>query len=1782
MIKLFEPFRPRIKLHIRQDFLQELWDKYVPVSSESYGNISLIYLKDIPEEADKGTRQVRVLVDLVLKNIFMQINVSQNPMLITQNVVSSSLRSTLNHYLAQLKRTDLQTFQSLNQYITYLKQAEEDNKRFEFWKSDSQILRQMEREYHILQHFSQSLRKLSSVRSFEIERRLGNDLLRSMKKTEYRIFAKNMVWQERQQIAEYIRSCGEAEYRQIVERLEREPVLYESVISESGQAVENKPTAENGLTAENKPAAENGPAAENRHAAENEPTAENRHAAENRPTIENGDISGNEYAASESEAKGAWENANVIPKELLLERIEEHFGQDEFWKFYHKVLFPEGMPVWEKNRKRMIHHLDQLSSEEIHYFWERIREQAAEVYDRQGTDFLKEETEQEKEDQESIGFFTTFYVKLEDMQKEYLLEMRESLQDIVKEVQTQDEAEILTRTMNLQTLLENSESAESSEMAWTVIEELQSFWKAVHQIERDVEYRLEEQKNRIVEREIEVLNHYQDILPTEEYTEKKFLLKYHDLHLSEEAVQKLWSWSRELLINTEDQSGEFIADEQQENREAILQDTIHVFEKNTDISKEKVVSDESVPVEYRTEFQKLIGQLNDYGKQHSFHIEYREGSIINEQVQELLINARKLDSEQYSLFIRVLSDMIQVRQQNAGEGLEKDFLQRFLQNTSTEVRSFYSEAERESAAILRQKELYDSEVEKIFRIYYGMQLEEDVVRKLQNWSEALRESSKLILQDRTVTELQKNQKTVLEDHAVTESQQNRKTVLEDHAVTQSQKAQEREVVLQNPSVRVSEESRAEIRAGLQKLIGQLNEYGEQNAYHIEYRESSLTNESIQELLVYARDLDPEQYSLFIKALSNMIEAQQAVQKRQGKNFAQIAGEGSLTEVWPLYSEIEGENTAIPQPEERYDYEVEKIFRTYYGGQLDEAVVQRLQNWSEALQESSKLNLQDRTVTELQQKTVLPDRTVTELQQKTVLQDRTVTELQKNQKTVLPDHAVAESQKVQERDIVLQNPSVRVSEESKAEFRTDFQKLIGQLNEYGEQNAYHIEYRESSLTNESIQELLVYARDLDSEQYSLFVRALSSMIEAQQAVQKRQEKNLAQIAGEAFLTEIRPFYSETEGENAAIPQPEQRYDYEVEKTFRTYYGKQLEKAVVRRLQNWSEALQEGSKLILQDHTVTGLQKNEKTVLQNRTVTELQKKQKTVLEDLAVTESQKAQEQEIVLLNPDMRVSEESRTEFRADLQKLIERLNEYGQRNTFHIEYIESSLTNESVQEMLKYVRQMDPSQYPLFIKALSDMIQAQQRVVLEWTARDFMQGHSLDASTEAQTFHLETEGDNPTIIQPEELRYRDVEKVFRSNYGTQLTAEAVRELQDWSEALQESSRPGQQENEELISERSQESTDFMEGDMQTEIIRQHIQQAKDRSELHQLIEQVKHYAGEAVRLEYREEQIRNPSIQKLIQHIRKLDEEDHRIFVSQLAKMIEVQQSMQAWENADQENSLPALQNRLADQEDSLPVLQNRLADQENRISGSEAPLEEQTLRFSHRISQRVYEIYPELSRRIREYEAWRKERYEAKIRHLMVYQSGNAFLFRPFRLNTEENYIAGQENAPESHLTRLNQGDITALHLTRLNQEDIVALHLTRPNQEDIATLHQTELGRENAPASYFISLGEAGKAEWNQNPRFIPGHQKYESQQELKHAALRSQTQPGRQEQEGRVQEERIQMKSAQAQMDVRLKQVEQQLKQVEIQTSRKEDVREAAEKIKKLLHEELHLEKLRRGMT
>lgn len=86
----------------------------------------------------------------------------------------------------------------------------------------------------------------------------------------------------------------------------------------------------------------------------------------------------------------------------------------------------------------------------------------------------------------------------------------------------------------------------------------------------------------------------------------------------------------------------------------------------------------------------------------------------------------------------------------------------------------------------------------------------------------------------------------------------------------------------------------------------------------------------------------------------------------------------------------------------------------------------------------------------------------------------------------------------------------------------------------------------------------------------------------------------------------------------------------------------------------------------------------------------------------------------------------------------------------------------------------------------------------------------------------------------------------------------------------------------------------------------------------------------------------------------------------------------------------------------------------------------------------------------------------------------------------------------------------------------------------------------------------------------------------QELEYSVQKaSASEDDQQRNELRMQRENAQIKSAQEQLDKKLKEVEHQLKKVEDSTKVKEDVRTFAEQVKQQLYEELHVEKLRRGL-
>ncbi len=226
MIKLFKPFQPKIGLCRNTGFLRNLWDKYVPKTSENYGRISLIYLHGGQGDEPKPKQQAELLISLVLKNIFVQMNLSQNPTLLNQTAISRSVKQMRKIYLQQLRKIDFGLYQSLNQYAAHLEQAQREEIRYREWTKENRLITRMQREYQALQGLSVRLKEMSEVWLAGQERRYGKILFRSFDKKEYKILSEAFLWAQKQQVEEFIRNCSEGQYEHILTRMEKDPALY--------------------------------------------------------------------------------------------------------------------------------------------------------------------------------------------------------------------------------------------------------------------------------------------------------------------------------------------------------------------------------------------------------------------------------------------------------------------------------------------------------------------------------------------------------------------------------------------------------------------------------------------------------------------------------------------------------------------------------------------------------------------------------------------------------------------------------------------------------------------------------------------------------------------------------------------------------------------------------------------------------------------------------------------------------------------------------------------------------------------------------------------------------------------------------------------------------------------------------------------------------------------------------------------------------------------------------------------------------------------------------------------------------------------------------------------------------------------------------------------------------------------------------------------------------------------------------------------------------------------
>lgn len=222
MLKLRKPFSPKVQLHIRQNQLQRLWDKYVPAASEEYEQIQLVYLAERLGQQGKEPEQIRLLLHLILQNKRMQMNLVQYPVLVKigREQMERRLRQIERYYAVQLKSCDFAMYRTVKQYFTLLEQAEEGSRRYKSWQESHQAIEAQRARYRQLSLFSEKLRERVEAHSVDRLRMLEREFVHSLSDNEYRTLAQELIWQEKPQLISYLNGCDEIRCEKIVGELE--------------------------------------------------------------------------------------------------------------------------------------------------------------------------------------------------------------------------------------------------------------------------------------------------------------------------------------------------------------------------------------------------------------------------------------------------------------------------------------------------------------------------------------------------------------------------------------------------------------------------------------------------------------------------------------------------------------------------------------------------------------------------------------------------------------------------------------------------------------------------------------------------------------------------------------------------------------------------------------------------------------------------------------------------------------------------------------------------------------------------------------------------------------------------------------------------------------------------------------------------------------------------------------------------------------------------------------------------------------------------------------------------------------------------------------------------------------------------------------------------------------------------------------------------------------------------------------------------------------------------
>lgn len=224
MLKLRKPFSRKVKLHIRQDLLQKLWDQYVPESSAEYGRIELIYTDAKDVQAEAQPRQVQLLVHLVLRNRILKAGLSdlRTVPAAGRRQMENSVRRAEKCFLTQLRCYDVRLFRTVSRYVTLLEQAEKDGRRYQGWQRENRSIEKQWAEYRLFSAFSSEVKNFLTEHSVETAREMERELIRVLPENEYGLLAEWIpgLAEPKDFMLQYVDVMEAEEIRQLWKQLE--------------------------------------------------------------------------------------------------------------------------------------------------------------------------------------------------------------------------------------------------------------------------------------------------------------------------------------------------------------------------------------------------------------------------------------------------------------------------------------------------------------------------------------------------------------------------------------------------------------------------------------------------------------------------------------------------------------------------------------------------------------------------------------------------------------------------------------------------------------------------------------------------------------------------------------------------------------------------------------------------------------------------------------------------------------------------------------------------------------------------------------------------------------------------------------------------------------------------------------------------------------------------------------------------------------------------------------------------------------------------------------------------------------------------------------------------------------------------------------------------------------------------------------------------------------------------------------------------------------------------